>query len=170
MLLNERGVTGALLQVVFHALAKNVLFLTAGAFIYKTGRTLVSDLTGMGRSMPKTLCCFTVAGLSLVGVPLTAGFISKWYLALGALETQSGIIGFTGISVIMVSALLTGGYLVSVTAKAFFTKREEETAESFEANRYMIIPLTVLTVMIVIFGVFPAPLISFVSAIAQSIL
>lgn len=170
MLLNEAGVAGALLQVVFHALAKNVLFLCAGAFIYKTHKTLVSDITGMGKSMPKLLACFSVAGLSLVGVPLTAGFISKWYLALGALNTESGLIGFIGISVIMVSALLTGGYLVSVTAKAFFTHRSEEVSESFEPNNYMLVPIGILTAMIVVFGVFPQPVISFVSQIAQSIM
>ncbi|MBR5520625.1 MAG: proton-conducting membrane transporter [Oscillospiraceae bacterium] len=169
MLMNEAGVTGALLQVVFHALAKNVLFLTAGAFIYKTGKTMVSDLYAMGKSMPKVLVCFTVAGLSLVGVPLTAGFVSKWYLALGALQTGSGVIGFVGIATIMVSALLTGGYLVSVTAKAFFANRADEVQESFEPNNYMIVPLAVLTVLIVIFGVFPAPVISFVGKIARSV-
>ncbi len=170
MLLNEAGVAGALLQVVFHALAKNVLFLCAGAFIYKTGKTLVSDITGMGKSMPNLFSFFSVAGLSLVGVPLTAGFISKWYLAQGALDTEIGLIGFVGISVIMVSALLTAGYLVSVTAKAFFTRRSEEISESFEPNRYMLVPIAVLTVMIVVFGVFPQPVISFVMEIAQSIM
>lgn len=170
MLLNEAGVTGALLQVVFHALAKNVLFLTAGAFIYKTGRTMVADLYAMGKAMPKTFVCFTVAGLSLVGVPLTAGFVSKWYLALGALQTGSGLMGFVGISVVMVSALLTAGYLVSVTAKVFFAKRSDEEQQSFEPNSYMLAPLAVLTAFIVIFGVFPAPVISFVSQIAQGIM
>jgi len=170
MLLNEAGVTGALLQVVFHALAKNVLFLTAGAFIYKTGRTMVADLYAMGKAMPKTFVCFTVAGLSLVGVPLTAGFVSKWYLAMGALQTGSGLMGFVGISVVMVSALLTAGYLVSVTAKVFFAKRSDEVQQSFEPNSYMLAPLAVLTAFIVIFGVFPAPVISFVSQIAQSIM
>ena len=169
MLLNTAGVTGALLQVAFHALAKNVLFLTAGAFIYKTGKTLVSDMYAMGKSMPKTLTCFTVAGLSLVGVPMTAGFVSKWYLAQGALHQGSGVIGFIGIATIMVSALLTGGYLVTVTAKAFFASREDEVSESFEPNKYMIIPLAVLTVLIVLFGIFPTPVIAVASAIAQHI-
>jgi multicomponent Na+:H+ antiporter subunit D len=81
-----------------------------------------------------------------------------------------GLIGFVGICTIMVSALLTGGYLVSVTAKAFFTLRSEEVSESFEPNGYMLIPIGVLTAMIVVFGVFPQPVISFVSQIAQSIM
>lgn len=169
LLLNEAGVTGALLQVVFHALAKNVLFLTAGAFIYKTGKTYVDDLYAMGKSMPKTLACFSIAGLSLVGVPLTAGFISKWYLAVGSLNAESGILGFVGISTIMISALLTGGYLVTVTARAFFALRTDEVQESFEPNNYMIVPLAILTAGIVIFGVYPAPVINFVSAIAHAI-
>ncbi|MEG1783141.1 MAG: proton-conducting transporter membrane subunit, partial [Oscillospiraceae bacterium] len=67
MLLNTVGVTGALLQVIFHALAKNVLFLCAGAIIYKTHKTNCDDLYGLGRAMPKTFACFTIAGMSLVG-------------------------------------------------------------------------------------------------------
>ena len=170
MLMNTAGVTGALLQVVFHALAKNVLFLTAGAFIYKTGKTLVSDLYAMGKSMTKTLTCFSIAGMSLVGVPLTAGFISKWYLAVGSLTQESGIMGVIGISTIMISALLTGGYLVTVTAKAFFALRTDEVQESFEPNRYMTMPLAILTFAIVLFGIFPTPIINVVSAIAQTMI
>ncbi len=169
LLLNEAGVTGALLQVVFHAIAKNILFLAAGAFIYKTGKIYVDDLYAMGKSMPKILICFSIAGLSLVGVPLTAGFISKWYLSLGSLNDNSGILGFVGISIIMISALLTAGYLVTITAKAFFALRADEVQESFEPNKYMTVPLAILTAFIVIFGVYPTPVINFVSAIANAI-
>ena len=174
LLLNGWGVVGALLQVLFHALAKNVLFLAAGAFIYKTGKTEVKDLYGMGQAMPKILICFSIAGLSLVGVPLTAGFVSKWYLALGAL-TKTGfetadVLGFVGISVIMVSALLTAGYLVTVTAKAFFAKRSDMVSEKCDPNGYMTVPVIVLTVLIVLFGVYPTPVINFVQTMAQSMI
>ena len=150
-----------------------MFFLAAGAFIYKTGKTEVKDLYGMGQAMPKILICFSIAGLSLVGVPLTAGFVSKWYLALGAL-TKTGfetadVLGFVGISVIMVSALLTAGYLVTVTAKAFFAKRSDMVSEKCDPNGYMTVPVIVLTALIVLFGVYPTPVINFVQTMAQSI-
>ena len=174
MLLNRRGIVGALLQVVFHALAKNVLFLCAGSFIHRTGKTNVADMTGMGYAMPKTMTCFSIAGLSLVGVPMTEGFVAKWYLAQGALTKGSfdtaNMLGFVGICVIMVSALLTAGYLVSVTAKAFFANRSETSAERCESGNKMIIPIAVLTAAVLIFGIYPAPVISRATAIAESII
>lgn len=168
MLLNTTGVTGALLQVVFHALAKNVLFLCAGAIIYKTHKTNCDDLYGLGRTMPKTFACFTIAGLSLVGVPLTAGFVSKWYLAQGALQSGAGTLGFIGLCVLMISALLTAGYLLTTSIRAFFPVAKGEKVTVNEANGLMTVPLIILTGAIVLFGVFPSPLISFVQNLAQS--
>lgn len=169
MLLNAEGFTGALLQVVFHALAKNVLFLGAGAFIYKTGKTMVSDTYAMGKAMPKTLACFSVAGLSLVGVPLTAGYVSKHHLAFAALEHESGLLGFIGLCTIMISALLTAGYLVTITAKAFFAPKEDMVKDSFEPNAYMTVPMAFMTAAIVLFGIYPRPVINFAHTIANSL-
>jgi multicomponent Na+:H+ antiporter subunit D len=171
MLLNTAGVTGALLQVAFHALAKNVLFLTAGAFIYKTGKTLVSDMYAMGKSMPKTLACFTVAGLSLVGVPMTAGFVSKWYLAQGGLMPEMGIVGVVGVVMLMVSALLTAGYLMSIVMKAFFPGKDFDYAnlKSKEPNYLMTVPLVLLAVAVVGMGIMPTPLLDVIGGISGMI-
>ena len=79
-LFTPAGVLGALLQLVFHALAKDVLFLAAGAVIFATNRTRVDQLRGIGRRMPVTMWCFTLAALSLIGIPPMPGFLSKWYL------------------------------------------------------------------------------------------
>lgn len=117
-LLNKTALLGALLHVITHSLAKNGLFLFAGTIIHETGIKTVDALVGYGVSMKKTFLLFTIASLSLVGVPATAGFVSKWYLVTGALEL--GAWGLIGVSVIMVSALLTAGYLLTITVKAFF--------------------------------------------------
>lgn len=168
MLLSNMGAMGALLQVAFHALAKNVLFLCAGAIIYKTGKEECSQLNGIGKAMPKTFACFTIASLSLVGVPLTGGFVSKYYLALSALSSDLKIIGFVGICVLMVSALLTGGYLLTISAKALFTVSNDEITENCEPNKKMLVPIAILSALIIIFGVFPQPLITLAQAVVQS--
>ena len=89
---NKPVLTGALLQVVFHALAKVCLFLCAGALIHYTHHTRVSEFRGVGRQMPLVMWCFALAGLSLMGIPPLGGFVSKWYLAEGGL-TQLGVLG-----------------------------------------------------------------------------
>ena len=175
-ILNEVAAIGALLQVVFHALAKNTLFLCAGAIIYKTHKTKCSELIGMGKQMPKTFTCFTIAGLSLVGIPFFAGFVSKWYIATGALLIDSkplSTIAFIGVCVLMISALLTAGYLLVVSAKAFFNENDTKKnavkkVENKEANNTMLIPIGILTCAIIYFGIRPTELIDFISTVVQS--
>lgn len=156
-MLNEIGMTGALLQIVFHAFAKTALFLCAGSVIYKTHRTQVSQLTGLGRAMPKTFALFTIAALSLVGVPFTGGFASKLFLAHSALNGTFPKLEFVGFIIIMVSALLTGGYLLSISAKALFANKNEEITEKLEANNTMLVPIGVLVLLILVLGICPLP-------------
>ena len=156
-MLNGVGMTGALLQIVFHAFAKTSLFLCAGSIIYKTHRTKVWQLNGLGRAMPVTFALFTVAAMSLVGVPLTGGFESKYYLALSALNGTFDILEFAGFIVIMISALLTGGYLFSISAKALFARADEEICEKCETGKTMFVPIAILVSTILLFGIWPVP-------------
>lgn len=71
---------GALMHVIFHSLVKNTLFVSAGAIICKTGKTKVRQLVGIGKEMPVTMWCFTLVSLTLIGIPPTSAFVSKWYL------------------------------------------------------------------------------------------
>ncbi|WP_317853851.1 complex I subunit 5 family protein [Chakrabartyella piscis] len=157
LLLSPIGLMGALLQVVFHALAKNLLFLSAGAIISETGETLVSRLSGIGKQMPIVMGCFTIGALSLVGIPPTAGFVSKWFLAQGGL---SETIGFVGVIILMVSAFLTAGYLLSIVVHGFFPQKEEMEVEPevYTENRYMTVPLVILAFGILCLGVYPSGL------------
>lgn len=106
-MLNETAFQGALLHVYFHSIMKNLLFLCAGGIILKTGLTDVRDLRGIGKRMPATLWCFTLAGVSLVGVPPLCGFFSKWELAQGAMASGVATFSWLGPVVLLVSALLT---------------------------------------------------------------
>ena len=108
-LLESTALEGAILHLVFHAFIKCALFLSAGAVIHKTGRERVDELTGIGKEMPVVMWCFVFLSLALTGIPPASGFISKWYLALGALNSGTGIFSWLGPVVLLVSALLTAG-------------------------------------------------------------
>ena len=124
MLLHPMALEGALLQAVFHAIAKNALFMATGAIIYQTHLTQVSQLRGIGGPYSVTMWCFTLASLSLIGIPPTGGFVSKWFLAEGALAAEGGPMAYWGIGILMVSALLTAGYLLPIVVRAFFPGKE----------------------------------------------
>ncbi len=127
--LDPAGMEGALLHVVFHALIKSCLFLAAGAVIFKTGKNNVDQLEGIGKKMPRMLWCYTFASLALVGIPPTCGFISKWYLAEGALNADIGVFSWIGPAMLLLSALLTAGYLLTIVTNGFFPKKKEAAIE-----------------------------------------
>jgi len=169
MTLSSLGLAGAILQIIFHALSKNVLFLTSGAVTYKTGRAYVNELTGLGKAMPKTFVLFTLAGMSLAGVPLTGGFISKYYLAQSALSGNFAVLEFIGFVTIMISALLTAGYIWSVSSKAMFAHKDMEICEKSDINATMFVPMLILTALIFVIGVCPTAVMDIIGSIVASV-
>ncbi len=171
-LLDPVALTGSLLHLVVHAFIKCALFLCAGAIIFKTGITTVGGLRGIGKKMPVTIWCFTIVSLGLIGIPPTGGFISKWYLAAGALSSGRMGFMFVGPVVLLISALLTAGYLLSVTVKGFFPGEDYDYAsmKTCEADKIMTIPLVILAVLVVLIGIFPNPLIAFLNGIAGGLM
>lgn len=163
------GFSGAMMQTLFHALAKDVLFLAAGAVIMKTGFTKVTQLKGVGKRMPVTMWCFAIAALSLIGIPPTGGFAAKWYLAEGALQS-GGPFGLIGLIVIMVSALLTAFYLLQIVSDAFFPGKDFEAGEKCEISGTMLIPLVVFSALIIILGLFPDGLNNVFASLAGSLM
>lgn len=158
------GVVGAFLQIVFHALAKDALFLCAGSIIFATGCTRVDELRGIGRQMPVTMWCFAIASLSLIGIPPMGGFVAKYYLAMGALDTGAAL-GLVGVAVLMVSALLTAFYLLPIVSAAFFPGRDFEAGEKCEVPKTMLIPQIVFAGLTVILGMFPNALTAFAAVL-----
>lgn len=171
-LMNEGGMTGALLHTVFHAVIKSALFLTAGVFLYCGGRTREEELRGIGKEMPAAIWCYTIVSLGLIGIPPFSGFISKWYLAQGALSGGSGVFTLLGPVVLLVSALLTAGYLLPVTLRGFFPGEEFDASGVVkkEPPLLMLVPLVILAALTVILGVMPNGLISYVSQIASAVM
>lgn len=171
-LLTPLGFTGALLHVVAHAVIKCGLFLTAGVFLYQLGFSRVEQLTGLGKKMPAVMWCYTVFSLGLIGIPPTAGFISKWYLAEGALISEISVFSWLGPVVLLVSALLTAGYLLPITMKGFFPGEEAEALDlkRTKISLCMLLPLIFLAAITLLLGLFPNTLTGYVAEIAQAVL
>ena len=175
--MNPVGLVGALLHAIAHSLAKDTLFMSAGAIILKTEKTQVADLKGIGKQMPVTLACFTVASLGLVGIPPCMGFISKWYLAQGSLAATgvNALLNVVGPVVLLISALLTAGYLFPIVIRGFIVGNaghghDAEPAEVYERNDapwMMLIPLLVLAVLSVVIGMFPGALIDLLTKVGE---
>lgn len=171
-LLDPVSLTGSLLHVVFHAVIKCGLFLCAGAVIYQTGRRKVSQLAGIGREMPVTMWCYTICSLALIGIPPASGFVSKWYLCEGALHTKMAVFSWLGPVVLLVSALLTAGYLLPVTMRGFFpgTDSDGKPPVKKEPVKMMLLPLLFLAVLAMLLGIVPEGLIRSFSAIAGQLM
>ena len=172
MTMHPLGFVGALLHMVAHALIKNILFLSAGAVIYRRHKTYVTELRGIGKEMPITMWCFTLASIALVGIPPTSGFESKWFLAMGALNSDIGFFKYLGPATLLVSAFLTAGYLLSIMSTAFFPGDDYpyEEFEKTEVNSYMTIPMVILTVLAVGVGMFAVPFVNFFTSIASTLM
>ena len=122
-LANQTAMTGSLLHILNHAIMKGALFLVVGTVVYKTGIEDIAGLRGKGREMPYSMAAFTIAALSMIGVPLTVGFVSKWYIVVGALNT--GMWFF--VPVILLSSLLTAVYFWRIIQSIYFEKAESGT-------------------------------------------
>ena len=171
ILLNPIGFIGAMLHVLFHAIIKVTLFLSAGSVIHQTGKEYVHQLRGIGKAMPITMWCFTIGAVSLVGIPPTGGFISKWYLAMGGISSNHPLLGVIGAGVLLISALLTAGYLIPIFAAAFFpgAKFDYTQLEKTEAKKSMTIPLIILASLCILLGMFSSVVIGFIDQISRLI-
>ena len=146
-LLSRQGLEGALIHALSHSAAKGCLFLAAGAFIYYAGIRQVKDLRGIGRQMPLVVWAFMLAALSLVGIPPMGGYLSKWKICLAALEGAPGLFAWLIPLVLLVSALLTAGYLFPLVIDGFFPGRDFHGEEGYQGGRaslVMTIPMLAL--------------------------
>lgn len=169
-LLTPQGVLGGLLHVVFHACIKICLFLVAGSFIVNMGKHNVDQFRGFGRAMPKTLWCYTLASLALVGIPPLSGFVSKWYLALGALDSGLPVFSVLAPVILLISALLTAGYLLPITISGFFPGKDfESPAKNSEGGAVMWLPIAFFAAGALLLGLFAGPLAESLSALAAGL-
>ena len=142
------GLTATLVHLFNHALMKGALFMAVGAMIYRVGSSRVNDLQGLGRQMPWTFSGLFIAGLSLIGMPGTAGFISKWYLVLAAIEQRQWVFAV----VILAGSLLAVAYMWKLVETLFFKGPDEHRPDAREAPLALLIPMWVLVLANLYFG------------------
>lgn len=144
------GLTATLLHLFNHALMKAALFMALGCVVYRIGSVRIEAMAGLGRRMPLTTAAFVVGGLSLVGVPLTVGFVSKWYLILGALER-----GWWPVAVVvLIASVMALAYVWRVVEVAYFrSPASEEALGEGEAPWSLLAPTWALVAMNVYFGI-----------------
>lgn len=172
VIMTPLGLLGALTHLVFHAFMKICSFFCAGAVMYKTGKTYVHELDGLGRKMPVVFGIFTVSALALMGVPGLAGFVSKWNLATAAVMSSSRM-AYVGIAALLLSALLTAIYMLSIVIRAFFPNKEFDEGsirDVKDPNWYMLLPLGFFALMIIVFGLNSAPIVQFFTEVANGAL
>jgi len=149
-LLTPLGILGGMFHIIAHAFMKITLFFCAGAITVTTHETEISQMQGIGKRMPFTLGAFTIASLGIAGTPFIVGFISKWNIALGALESGQGLF----VAVLIASALLATSYLIPVAYMGFFKKSDKFTKYG-EARKDMLIPIMITAAVSIVLGIFP---------------
>ena len=150
---NLDGLTGGLIHLFNHALMKGGLFMAVGCMFYRYQSVELSDLKGVGRTMPFTTFAFVLGGLGMIGVPFTAGFISKWYLVLGAFEADVWWLAI----LILIASLMAVMYIFKVIEAAYFLEPDTDVEVS-EAPLSMLVPTYALVLASVYFGIFTEPM------------
>ncbi|MBW6520561.1 MAG: monovalent cation/H+ antiporter subunit D family protein [Desulfoarculaceae bacterium] len=162
-LLTPAGIDGGLIHIVNHAFAKITLFFCAGAIYIAAHKKDISDMGGLGKTMPFTFGAFAIASLSMIGAPPVGGFITKWSLLVGSIQAhQMGIL-----IILIASTMLNVSYFAPITIKAFFGKRPEgDTFQGIqEAPLSMLIPILIACTVSVLLGIFPNFMMQFVKAV-----
>lgn len=149
-LANPLGLIGALLHILNHAFMKSCLFLVAGGIRYQTGIREIPWFAGLGRRMPLVMAGFTVAALSMVGIPPTAGFFSKWYLVLGCIDSGNWVF----VAVILASSLLTAVYFFRIIERVYTMPPSglPGTGQLKDPSLRILLPILILAAGILILG------------------
>ena len=172
VLMSPLGLVGGLSHMVFHAFMKILSFLCAGAVIVQSGKTYVHQLNGLGKKMPQIFTLFTLSALALMGVPGLCGFVSKWNLTKAAVDSGN-VLAYVGIAALLISALLTGIYMMNIVVRAFVLAPEEND-EGYEKAKdptwRMMLPLYIFAIGCVLFGLYSGPIVDYFTKIASGLL
>ena len=152
-ILTPDAMMGGILHIANHAVSKITLFFCAGAIYASSHLKKISMMGGLGRKMPLTMIAFTVGAFSMIGVPAFAGFTSKWYMAVGAIDAGTSSLMF----VLLASTVLNAAYFLPVIIMAFFGKEHPDSHmhEVKEAPLFCLIPLLITAVLTVVVAIWP---------------
>lgn len=146
---NVAGLQASIIHIFNHALTKGAMFMALGCVLYRVGGVRLEHLRGLGRRMPLTSAAFTIGALGLIGVPLTSGFVSKWYLVQGALQRE----WLVAAGVVLVGSVLALVYTWRCVEALYFGQRPENAPEVKEAPLSMLIPTLLLAGASLYFGI-----------------
>jgi multicomponent Na+:H+ antiporter subunit D len=163
---NESGLTGSVAHLFNHALMKGGLFLVVASVSYRIGSVAIDDWRGLGRRMPWTSAAFVVAGLGLIGVPGTVGFVSKWFLVLGALANGWYLVAW----LILLSSMLAVVYVWRVVEVLYMQEAPEGARPLDEAPWTMRGPTWLLVAATVVFGIYTTPTVGAAQAAVAALL
>ena len=149
-LANATGLTGSLVHIFNHAVMKGGLFMLIGGIAMQIGTVRLSDMAGLGRQMPLTMAGFVIAAASMLGIPGTVGFVSKWYLAIGALENDQWWL----VMLLMLSSLMVVVYMGRVIEAAYFKPRPAGAPVLADPPPSMILMSWVMIIACVVLGVY----------------
>jgi len=149
VLLAPSSIVGGVVHIASHAFAKITLFFCAGSIYCASRRKNISELSGIGRRLPWTMTAFFIASLSMIGIPPSGGFISKWYLIVGTVEAKQ----LAFLAVLLLSSILNAIYFLPISYKAFF--EAEKTRQDIKEIPLVTIPLVVTATLSLLLGVYP---------------
>jgi multicomponent Na+:H+ antiporter subunit D len=156
---------GAAIHMVAHAFGKITLFFAAGAIYVASKKTEIHQLRGIGRRMPWTMAAFTIGALSMIGVPPTGGFVSKWYILAGAFEANNLVAVFT----IIASTVLNAAYFLPILYMVWFEREKEGGKEHGEAPFLAVLALCLTALLTLAFFLFNGPVIELESQVVQGL-
>jgi len=165
-LVSMTSLTATFLHLFNHALIKAALFMALGTVMYRVGSARIEAVRGLGRTMPWTLTAFALAGLSIIGIPTTAGFISKWYLILAAMEAGHWWL----VMLIVITSLMAVYYIWRVVEAAWFQPRPDDAPAVAEAPLALLAPTWVLVALNFYFGLDTRLTVAAASAAAETLL
>ncbi len=154
-LLTPMGMLGGVVHIAMHAFGKITLFFCAGAIYVATGKKYISQMKGLGRKMPVTFTAFFIGALGVIGLPPTGGFLSKWYLLMGTMESNHKIL----MAVLLLSSFLNAFYFLPIVYQGFFSKsednRDQGTIAMEEAPAMCVAPLIITALISIILFFYP---------------
>lgn len=172
LVMTPLGLAGALCHMVFHGVMKICSFFCAGAMITQAHADYVHEIDGMARKMPKIFGIFTVSALALMGVPGLCGFVSKWHLAKAAFASGN-LLAIVGVGGLLVSALLTAIYMLSIVVRAYFPVGSNSAKLHdgvHDPDWRMLLPLFLFVAAMFALGMYSAPLVDFFTGVANGLL
>jgi multicomponent Na+:H+ antiporter subunit D len=173
LIMTPLGLVGALCHMVFHGVMKICSFFCAGAMITQAHANFVHEIDGMARRMPKIFGIYTVSALALMGVPGLCGFVSKWHLAKAAFQSGNPL-AVVGVGGLLVSALLTAIYMLSIVIRAYFPGDQFDYGklhdDIHDPDWRMLLPLFLFVGAMFVIGVHSAPLVDFFTSVAGGML